>query len=206
MIRKPGYGPMEKVRAVPLQALRPGVVCLADLACEYALFHHGLFFTKGHLLRDPMSDFLAVQKRPVKAFYIDLPAKLVSGTDDIYDRRVFGVELPAWSAVLSFLGTVAALGRKQGRYWRSALQVLSCPDPLDKRDGPPSVVAIYLFGIDGHDAAWGYLPGPRGSPPMASSAPPRPDTVRLAKRLIAGENDPFQEDEQEEAAKEKEKS
>lgn len=143
----------ERIKAGKLEKLK-GNTCLSDLDRDYALFSHGLYFSEGHMLVDPLHDFQHVEKDSIVR--IDLPAPVFNGMGGGYDVILYGCVREAWPGLSLFLHSVSGHNTILNRFWVGLTQEVPLLDFLSPE--PDKLVPITVFGVSATDGIWACEP------------------------------------------------
>jgi len=131
-----------------------GNICLKDLEKDYALFSHGLYFTRGNMLVEPLHDFKEIEKDAI--IRVDLPVSIFDGMGGGYDNILFGCVHDKWVKLSLFLHTISGANQLASRYWTGLTQEIPLLDIFNFTN--PSSVTVTLFGVSGTDALYAGLP------------------------------------------------
>jgi hypothetical protein len=203
--RRPGVGPLQGHDDTPLllpEETPPGRFRAAELVAEWVLFTHVLFFTHGHLLHDPVEEFVNARNLPSDSVgWLSLPLDiLVELPDRHHGHLLFVASREIWPDLFHFLGQVSGISRQRSRYWRAMCQHLEILDPLGLAEpSGPVKVPLYVFGVDASDGIWCVEPNDRKTPLWlrVKRLPPEKATLRLARAALGNSSDPYQYPDQE---------
>lgn len=181
---------------------------LKELSREYAYFTHGLLFTHGHMLHDPVVEHIAATNGECQPFHLQLPMPVFrffdgldatgNVVDDSWNYTICAVPKAQWPALYAFLAQCGGANRDARYCFKVVPQRIPIVDTLALSrlatlPSPVPTVDCLSFALCTNRNTVYFAPNHRkeswGAVPVLKRLP-EVKMVRYAKQLFAGANRP----------------